>query len=91
MAAHLVEILKTPKTCINGSVVGDVVDGVSDVIALKAGDIKESPTLRDGHATNLVTGIATVKQGEQVRMFILMDIERLVSSEEFGITAKETA
>lgn len=72
---------------IAGKVVGVVVDGVSDVVALKTTDIKVPPAMGDALATNYVTGIATVTQADRERMLILMDIERLVSADELGVAS----
>lgn len=70
---------------IGGKVIGVVVDGVSDVVALKGVDIKVPPAMGDALATDYVTGIATVTQADQERMLILMDIERLLRGEELGL------
>lgn len=67
---------------IRGKVVGVVVDGVSDVVALKSGDIKAPPAMGPAVATGYVTGIATVTQADHERMLILLDIERLVGTDE---------
>ena len=66
--------------------VGVVVDGVSDVIALAAADIKPAPELAGGLDTRYIQGLATI--GEQ--MMILVDIERLMTSREMAIV-DETA
>jgi purine-binding chemotaxis protein CheW len=68
-------------------VVGMVVDAVSDVVALKGEDIKPAPDFSGAVGTQDVIGIATIKQGEQHRMLILMDIEQLMSSSETGLIA----
>lgn len=69
-------------------VVGMVVDAVSDVVALKGIDIKPAPEFSGAVSTHHVIGIATVEQGEQQRMLILLDIEKLMSSAETGLTAQ---
>jgi len=56
---------------------GVVVDGVSDVIDIKAADIKPSPDLGGEATTEFIQGLMTV--GEH--MVMLLDIDRLVGSE----------
>ena len=67
--------------------VGVVVDGVSDVIALKPADIKPAPELGGALDTQYLQGLATV--GEQ--MLILIDIERLISSRDMAIMDEAAA
>ncbi len=57
-------------------VVGMVVDGVSDVITLKAGEIKPAPEFGSGLDTKYFQGLGTIDS----RMIILVDIEKLMSS-----------
>ncbi|MEA3121879.1 MAG: purine-binding chemotaxis protein CheW, partial [Paraburkholderia sp.] len=52
-------------------VVGMVVDGVSDVINLSAGEIKPAPEFAGAMNTSYITGLGTIDN----RMLILMDIE----------------
>jgi len=61
--------------------VGVVVDGVSDVIAVAAADIKPAPELAAALDTRYIQGLATV--GGQ--MMILVDIERLMTSRDMAI------
>lgn len=70
---------------IGSKVVGMVVDSVSDVVALKAGDIKPAPDFSDAAAGQYVTGIATIDSPQQQRMLILMDIERFMDSHDMGL------
>ena len=79
------EITATIVLNIGARVIGIVVDSVSDVIALTAEQIKPPPQLASGIDTAYVTGIATLTQGEDQRMLILVDIERLMSSDELGL------
>ena len=67
--------------------VGVVVDGVSDVIALKPSDVKPPPELGGALDTQYLQGLATV--GEQ--MLILIDIERLISSRDMAIVDEAAA
>ena len=61
--------------------VGVVVDGVSDVIAVSAADIKPAPELAGGLDTRFIQGLVTI--GGQ--MMILVDIERLMTSRDMAI------
>ncbi|EPL8005074.1 chemotaxis protein CheW [Klebsiella aerogenes] len=62
-------------------VVGIVVDGVSDVLSLTAEQIRPAPEFAVTLATEYLTGLAAL--GE--RMLILVDIEKLLSSEEMAL------
>lgn len=73
---------------IGNRVIGVVVDSVSDVIALKGGDIKAAPEFSGALSTEHILGIGTIKQGEMERMLILMDIERLMSSADMGLITR---
>ncbi len=67
--------------------VGVVVDGVSDVITLKAPEVKPAPELGGALDTRYLQGLATV--GEQ--MLILLDIEGLMSSRDMAIVDEASA
>lgn len=62
-------------------VVGIVVDGVSDVVALPAQSIKPAPELGASLDTRYITGLGTVND----EMLILVDIEKLIGSDELQI------
>ncbi|MFD1803270.1 chemotaxis protein CheW [Mixta tenebrionis] len=62
-------------------VVGIVVDGVSDVLSLTADQIRPSPEFAVTMSTEYLTGLGAL--GE--RMLILVDIEKLLSSEEMAL------
>ncbi len=62
-------------------VVGMVVDGVSDVIALKPEQIKEAPKFGATLDTKYLMGLGTVDE----RMLILVDIEMLMSSRDMEL------
>jgi purine-binding chemotaxis protein CheW len=66
---------------LNGRVVGIVVDGVSDVVALKDDQIRDVPSLVTSIDTKYIVGLATVEQ----QMLILVDIEQLMSSQEMAL------
>jgi purine-binding chemotaxis protein CheW len=70
---------------VKGRVVGAVVDSVSDVLALDKDTIKPAPEMSSAVDTSFITGIGCVKNGEEQRMLILMDIEGLMGSEEMGL------
>jgi len=63
---------------LNDRVIGIVVDGVSDVMALKEEQILDVPDLVTSIDLKYIVGLATV----QTRMLILVDIEQLMSSQE---------
>ncbi|MEC5318460.1 chemotaxis protein CheW [Brenneria populi subsp. brevivirga] len=62
-------------------VVGIVVDGVSDVLSLTADQIRPAPEFAVTLSTEYLTGLGSL--GE--RMLILVDIEKLLSSEEMAL------
>jgi purine-binding chemotaxis protein CheW len=66
---------------LSGRVVGIVVDGVSDVMALKEEQIRDVPSLVTSIDTKYIVGLATVEQ----QMLILVDIEQLMSSNEMQL------
>ncbi len=62
-------------------VVGMVVDSVSDVITLNRDQIKPAPEMGTAMNTDYLVGLGTLDE----RMVILIDIDRLMSSEEIGL------
>ena len=64
-----------------GRVIGLVVDGVSDVIALKASEVKEAPNLGSVVDSTFIAGLAT----QDDRMVLLLDIEKLLSTGELNL------
>ncbi len=62
-------------------VVGIVVDGVSDVLSLTADQIRPAPEFAVTLAMEYLTGLGSL--GE--RMLILVDIERLLNSDEMAL------
>lgn len=62
-------------------VVGIVVDGVSDVIALTADQMKAAPEFSSSLDTQYIMGLGTVDE----RMIIVMDIEKLLSSRDMEL------
>jgi purine-binding chemotaxis protein CheW len=68
-------------------VMGMVVDSVSDVITLKAEQIKPAPTMGSALDTEYLMGLGTIEE----RMLILIDLDRLMSSDEMGLIEKTLA
>lgn len=68
-------------------VVGMVVDGVSDVITLNADQIKTAPEFGSAIDTQYVKGIGTVDD----RMLILVDIEKLMTSQDMDLMDRAAA
>lgn len=62
-------------------VVGMVVDGVSDVMQLSADQIRPAPEFGSSVNTRFITGIGALEQ----RMLILIDIEKLMSSQDMAL------
>jgi len=67
-------------------VVGVVVDGVSDVLMLQPAQISAAPQLGTAFSTEFLIGIGTLDE----RMLILVDIEKLMTSEEMALIDCET-
>lgn len=68
-------------------VVGVVVDGVSDVLILQASQISAAPNFGTAFSTEYLTGIGTVDE----RMLILVDIEKLMTSDEMQLVEQAMA
>lgn len=62
-------------------VVGMVVDGVSDVVALSDEQIRPAPEFGTAMDTQYIQGLASIEE----RMAIVVDIEKLMSSSEIGL------
>ena len=67
-----------------GRVIGMVVDGVSDVIALTPEQIHATPEFGSSLDTQYLIGLGTVDE----RMIILIDIEQLMSSRDMELIDK---
>jgi len=72
---------------LGGRVMGMVVDSVSDVITLKPEQIKPAPSMGSVLDTEYLTGLGTLDE----RMLILIDLDRLMSSDEMGLIEKLAA
>ncbi|MFP4154416.1 MAG: chemotaxis protein CheW [Halothiobacillaceae bacterium] len=66
---------------IGGRVIGMVVDGVSDVVAIKDEQIRQAPEFGSVLDTRYINGLATLDE----RMVIMVDIEKLMTSEDMGL------
>jgi purine-binding chemotaxis protein CheW len=66
---------------IGGRVMGMVVDSVSDVITLTAEQVKPAPEMGTAFNTDYLIGLGTLDE----RMLILIDIDKLMSSDEMGL------
>ena len=68
-------------------VIGMVVDSVSDVITLSPGQVKPPPEMGAALNTDYLIGLGTLDE----RMVILVDIDKLMSSDEMGLLEKLAA
>lgn len=68
-------------------VVGMVVDSVSDVITLSPEQIKPPPEMGTVLNTDHIMGLGTLEE----RMLILVDIDKMMSSDEMGLIEKIAA
>jgi purine-binding chemotaxis protein CheW len=71
-----------------GRTVGAVVDSVSDVLELDAAQIKDVPEFQSMMDTEFITGLGSIGTGEDARMLILLDIDKLMSSADIALLAK---
>jgi len=65
-------------------VVGVVVDGVSDVVALTASEVRAAPEFSAVVDASFISGVAT--QAE--RLVLLLDIEKLLSTGDLNVLAR---
>ncbi|GAB2525237.1 chemotaxis protein CheW [Lysobacter humi (ex Lee et al. 2017)] len=70
-----------------GRTIGIVVDSVSDVIRLQPAQVRPTPDLGSAIDRKFLTGLGVVEE----RMLILLDIERLMTSEEMGLVESAIA
>jgi purine-binding chemotaxis protein CheW len=66
---------------VHGTVVGAVVDAVSDVVTLDAASIKPAPQFESGIDSRFIVGL--VKLGE--RTLIVMNVQALLGTAELGM------
>ncbi len=74
-----------------GRIVGAVVDSVSDVLELAPAQIKAVPEFQSMMDADYITGLGSVGDGDEARMLILVDIDRLMSSEDIDHINKVAA
>ena len=73
----------TQETCtivveVNSSLIGIIVDTVSEVVDVGSDEIEETPQFGQGIDTDFITGLGKVKG----KIIILLDIEKVMSTEE---------
>jgi len=73
--------------CVHERLVAIVADAVVDVVALTADEVKPPPEFAASVNVEYVTGLAATGD----RMLILLDIEKLICSQELGIFDAEAA
>lgn len=72
---------------LGNTMIGVVVDSVSDVIGVAHGDIKAAPRFGATIDTDFISGMVTTDN----RMVIVVDIDKLMSSQELQLIAKVAA
>ena len=72
---------------IEGHVMGMVVDSVSDVTTLAPDQIRAAPEMGSAFDSDYLIGLGTVDE----RMLILMDIDKVMSSDDMGLVRKMAA
>ena len=74
-----------------GRIVGAVVDSVSDVLELDPAQVKAVPEFKSMMDADYITGLGSVGTGDEARMLILLDIDRLMSNEDIALINKVAA
>lgn len=72
---------------IGARTIGMVVDGVSDVVTLKAADLRAAPQIAGVLTAEFLEGVAILDK----RMLIIVDINGLMSSKEMGLLESTAA
>jgi purine-binding chemotaxis protein CheW len=72
---------------LGGNVTGMVVDSVSDVTTLTPEQIRPAPQVSSAMDTGYLIGLGTIDE----RMLILVDIEKLMASDDIGLVHKLAA
>jgi purine-binding chemotaxis protein CheW len=72
---------------VSGRVVGVVVDGVSDVLSLTPEQIKPAPEFGLSLSSDYLSGLASLED----RMLVLVDIDKMLTSEEMALVEKTAA
>jgi len=66
---------------------GLVVDGVSDVVDISAGNLKETPSLGSSSTAEFIQGLAIVQE----RLLILLDVDKLIHRDMEQMAVSEPA
>lgn len=69
--------------------VGAVVDSVSDVLELEPSQIKSVPEFQTMLDSDYIIGLGSVGTGENARMLILLDIDKLMSSSDIALLSRQ--
>jgi len=82
----------TQETCVivvevNNMQIGVIVDSVSEVVDIGSGDIEETPDFGQGIDTDFIMGLGKVNE----KIIILLDIERVLTSEELETVKQHVA
>ena len=72
---------------VSGRVVGVVVDGVSDVLSLTADQIKPAPEFGLSLSSDYLSGLASLED----RMLVLVDIDKMLTSDEMALVEASAA
>ena len=82
----MTELKHTQETCtivveVNGSLVGIIVDTVSEVVDIGGEAVEDTPAFGQGIDTDFIIGLGKVNE----KIIILLDIEQVMSTEELEI------
>ncbi|PWW36523.1 chemotaxis protein CheW [Chromohalobacter israelensis] len=71
---------------VSDRIVGIVVDGVSDVMTLSSDQIKPAPEFGETLSADYLSGLGSLED----RMLVIVDIEKLLTSEEMALVEQQT-
>ncbi|ABE59374.1 MULTISPECIES: chemotaxis protein CheW [Chromohalobacter] len=71
---------------VSDRIVGIVVDGVSDVMTLSSDQIKPAPEFGVTLSADFLSGLGSLED----RMLVIVDIEKLLTSEEMALVEQQT-
>ncbi|ODS31258.1 MAG: purine binding chemotaxis protein [Candidatus Scalindua rubra] len=88
----MAEAERTQETCIivvevNNSLIGIIVDSVSEVLDIMSEEIEETPSFGHGIDTNFIKGLGKTKG----KIIILLDIEKVLTSEDIEMVNQVAA
>ncbi len=91
MKFSMLEEEHTQETCVivvevNSTLIGIIVDSVSEVLDIKGGEIENAPSFEQGIDTSFIMGLGKVKE----KIIILLDIGTVLSSEELEMVEQLT-